>query len=100
MIHAAARDAGPEAAEALEAAGVDVDGAAPRGAVIGVVDLVDVVRVDQRTLFDDVAGDPLATGPYCWILANPRPLLRPVPHRGQLGLFSIAVEALGDAWPG
>lgn len=41
------------------------------GAVIGVVDLVDVVPLAE--LPADLEGHVFADGPYCWILANPRP---------------------------
>lgn len=41
------------------------------GAVIGVVELVDVVPLAD--LPEDIASHVFAEGPYCWILANPRP---------------------------
>jgi hypothetical protein len=64
------------------------------GAILGIVDLVDVVRMDQ----EDCAGEflfppsafrlpPLSTGPYCWLLANPRPLPEPIPMPGRQGLW-------------
>jgi len=57
------------------------------GALIGIVDLVDCVPVA------DVADQPFAEGPWCWILANPRPVI-PAPLRGQLGLFDTPVVIL------
>jgi len=57
------------------------------GALIGIVDLVDCVPVA------DVADQPFAEGPWCWILANPRPVI-PVFLRGQLGLFDTPVVIL------
>jgi hypothetical protein len=53
------------------------------GAAIGIVDVVDCVPVDR------VAGDPFASGPWCWVLANPRPLPAPVYVRGKLGLWRL-----------
>ena len=53
------------------------------GKIIGIVDLVDCVPVDQ------VADDPFAYGPWCWVLADPRPLAHPIPYKGQLGLFEV-----------
>lgn len=52
----------------------------PRGAVIGVVDVVDVVRGHKSkwALADH----------YHWVLRNPRPV-RAVPMRGILGLFNV-----------
>jgi hypothetical protein len=52
------------------------------GALVGVVEVVGCVRVEE------VAGDPFATGPWCWLLARARPI-RPVPFRGQVGLFNV-----------
>ena len=81
--------------------GRDVPVDCPRGALLGVVDLVDVVRFNphQPLLLDpyDLAGDPFATGPVCWILRNPRALAEPIPMRGQLGLFEVA-DLLGTAF--
>ncbi len=77
----------------------DVDlRALPRGVTLGVVDLVDVVQyaeVARPGLFVgsgdpfDLAADPWATGPICWILRRPRPLAEPVPWRGERGLWSV-----------
>ena len=53
------------------------------GAVIGVVELVDVVPVADRP------DDPWASGPWCWVLADPRPLETPVAARGMPGLFEV-----------
>jgi ASCH domain len=55
----------------------------PRGAIIGIVDLVDVVR-DSRSQW----AEP---GSYHWLLTNPRPI-EPVPMRGRLGLWTPDVE--------
>ncbi len=55
------------------------------GALLGVVELVDVVRAtDPRA-----AGNPFAEGPWCWLLANPRPLSDPIPYTGERGLFDV-----------
>lgn len=81
------------------------------GAIIGVVDLVDVHHSDNcpgRTVVEDV-GTNLVRGyhdslcsPWAmyrnWhlILANPRPLPEPIPYKGALGLRTLPdeVEAL------
>jgi len=57
------------------------------GALIGTVDLVDVVR------FDDVGPDPFAEGPWCWRLESPQPLAVPIPWRGLPGVFEVPDEA-------
>ncbi|HEX4609803.1 MAG TPA: ASCH domain-containing protein [Urbifossiella sp.] len=59
------------------------------GAILGLVDLVDCVPLSE------VAGQPYATGPWCWILANPEPLLEPVPLKGRLGLFDVPDDLIG-----
>ncbi|GAA4762464.1 ASCH domain-containing protein [Microbacterium gilvum] len=68
------------------------------GAIIGVVDLVDV----HRPLWDDSCGEPgegvcspwaETTGwPYHLVLANPRPLAEPLPFKGALGLRTLDAE--------
>jgi hypothetical protein len=53
------------------------------GKLVGLVDLVDVVP------FGRVRGRPYAEGPWCWVVANPRPV-EPVAVRGRLQLFPVA----------
>jgi ASCH domain len=60
------------------------------GKIIVIVDLVDCVPVDQ------VADDPFAYGPWCWILQNPRPLAIPIPYKEKLGLFEVPDSLLSD----
>jgi len=67
------------------------------GQVLGTVDLVDCVPFDpnQPALpgllgANDpygLADDPLATGPVCLILADPKPFDEPIPARGQQGIW-------------
>jgi hypothetical protein len=52
------------------------------GALVGVVEVVDCL------LLAEVEHDPLAVGPWCWILRRAR-LIRPVPFRGQVSMFSV-----------
>lgn len=56
-----------------------------RGAIIGVVDLVDVVEHSQSKWFG---------GPYGWVLRSPRPLTKPIPCRGRLGVWKLSPEQL------
>ena len=58
------------------------------GAVLGVVDLVDVVLADDPAVDGDPFVDPDPTG-WCWILANPQPLPAPVPCSDSRMLWSI-----------
>ncbi len=105
LIHAS-KKVDPAGANILKAAGVDVGqfADAPRGAIIGVVKLVAIIRFGaiervQRHFLDDGLGrelrdDVLAFGPYCWILENPRPLPEPVPWRGRLKLFDVDLPGM------
>lgn len=75
----------------------------PLGVVLGDVRLACVIHIDQlkgmrdrdrgsrifgvsRTV-GELLENSLTTGPYCWILEDPRPYDPPVPLRGQRGLF-------------
>jgi hypothetical protein len=44
----------------------------------------------NRDLFREAPGqaDPFAEGPWCWLLANPRPI-QPAPFKGQVALFTV-----------
>jgi hypothetical protein len=58
------------------------------GAVIGLVHLEDIVP------FAEVAGQPFAEGPLCWIFRHAR-ALRPFPCAGMPGLFTVE---LPEGW--
>lgn len=59
------------------------------GAVLGIVDLDDVVDPE-----DYPPDDPWASGPYCWSLADPRRLEAPIACKGALGLWKPPPEVL------
>lgn len=74
--------------------------AAPRGVILGQVDLIDIVdhrpgKVDdQQTFLDcveqhDIEHDPLAFGPVCWIVTDPKPLTDPIEALGRLSLWNF-----------
>lgn len=52
------------------------------GAIIGRVDLVDIVTR---------SNDPFFCGPYGWVLRNPE-ILTPVPMRGQMRLIDLPAD--------
>jgi hypothetical protein len=54
-------------------------------AIIGVVDLVEVVEESRSKWFE---------GRFGWVLRNPRPLARPVPCVGRLGLWRLSAAQL------
>ena len=91
FIHAG-KKTDPAGAGALAAAGVELTGDLPAGAIIGCVDVVDCRAVGDRDLFDDGGNDPLATGPYCWILRNPIRFDVPIECNGQLGLWRVPAD--------
>ncbi len=54
-----------------------------RGAIIGVVDVVRVIRDSRSRWFE---------GPLGWVLSNPRRLTKPIASSGRLGLWSMDVR--------
>lgn len=54
-------------------------------AILGVVDVVDVVESSRSPWFH---------GPYGLVLRNPRPLLKPLPCKGRLGLWDLTPSQL------
>jgi hypothetical protein len=50
------------------------------GAILGVVEIMDVVSSHRSKWFE---------GPWGFVLANPRPLARPIPCKGKLGLWKL-----------
>jgi len=66
------------------------------GAVIAVADLVDCVEFDEtRGLLpaDPRLQTPFASGPFCYVLENIRPLVQPIPWKGQQGWFSVEIPS-------
>jgi len=102
LIHAPAK-IDPAGRELLAAAGVAVppDEELPRSAIVGRVDLVDCVPypgpgLEQSLLSGDLLADPLACGPFCWIVPAPRVLRDPIPAAGRLGLWDHPEPAETD----
>lgn len=56
------------------------------GAIIGCVDLVDVIKKSDSPWFE---------GPYGFVLRNPS-LLKPAAWRGQLKLFDVSLKTLKE----
>lgn len=70
------------------------------GAILGVVEVVDCLRLAEwrarraagcilAALAEPIMTTAWAEGPVCWILENPRQFVTPVPWRGQQGLFEV-----------
>jgi hypothetical protein len=83
LIHAGVR---LDPVEGWRVAEVAKLGDIPRGALIGVVEVVGCVRNSPSRW--------ARPGQWHWELANPRPLPTPIPLRGRLGLFEVDVEGL------
>jgi len=68
---------------ALEAFGITyfTEEKVPKGVILGTVDLVDIVTDSKSPWAVDL---PLMTH---WIIENPKPLVTPIPWRGQMGLW-------------
>lgn len=73
------------------------------GAIVGVVELIYCCHV--RVIRDQHAGgrwkhlihDPHTSGPFCWILGNPKRFAVPIPYRGQQTLFDIPDDVVQEA---
>lgn len=72
----------------------------PFGAIVGVAKLVNCVRFNMggaiHGLTDDqtreLRADIFATGPFCWLFDEIRPLSKPIPMAGLMGLFDLSPD--------
>jgi ASCH domain len=62
----------------------------PFSAIVGVVDLADVVPLNQ-----ELEANPWAWGPQCWRFTNPRRFIEPIPSKGRLNLFTLDAALTG-----
>ena len=85
----------------IRALGFDPD-SLPYGALVGVVELVEIVELDETT-FDATreahqGNDTFPGFPcYGWRFANPHRLAEPLPTRGAMSLFEVPDDPLLDA---
>lgn len=68
--------------------GIEVPDKLPMGAIVGSVEILDVVDYDPELLFDEfeLRHDRFAFGPKCWIL-RAATKSTPIPCKGKQGLF-------------
>jgi len=73
----------------------------PMGAIIGSVTLIGCARRDKmgfnrlaRQRWPWIVRHMHATGPFCWVLANPMRYVHPIPYKGQQGLFNVPATVL------
>lgn len=67
------------------------------GAILGVVDLVDVHEQTHEGR-DCACSGWAETGAWHLCLRNPRPLAQPIPYRGALGLRTLDDAATAAVW--
>ena len=91
-IHAAvSKESDADAAATFAALGIEPPTEFVRGAIIGTVELVDILPLDEflQRFGDDRFDDGFARGPLCWVLREPR-LCVPTPCSGNFQLWSVA----------
>lgn len=91
-IHAAvSKESDADAAATFAALGLEPPTEFVRGAIIGTVELVDVLPLDEflRRFGDDRFDRGFARGPLCWVLREPR-LCVPTPCSGNFQLWNVA----------
>ena len=59
------------------------------GAILGVVQLRECVELAEPE-GAPLRADPFASGPVCWVLAEPRRFPSPIPFKGQVTLFEVS----------
>jgi hypothetical protein len=87
LIHAGASRA---SMRAVLPDGTRVPDDLPFGCIVGTVEVVDCVPLDQ------CPPGPFREGPWCWLLARPRALPTPIPYRGAQRLFDVSEELVRD----
>lgn len=74
----------------------------PVGALIGMVELVKIEPFTEST-WETLADAHMQPGPfppnhYAWHVTNPNRLAKPIPHRGNRGLFLISEDGVGSGY--
>jgi len=64
----------------------------PRGAILGCVDLVDCLPLDDAGNILDAADDPDFVE-FGFILEHPKTLIRPIPVKAVLRIFNVELDA-------
>lgn len=66
------------------------------GAIVGRCTLVGCERVERLVHGPHLGDERFIEGPWCWVLADVEALDRPVPWRGERGLFDVP-DNIGEA---
>ena len=59
------------------------------GHALGTVSIVDCRRASAREIRKYHLGDDDVQALWCWILCDPKPLAKPFPVKGRLGLYEV-----------
>ncbi|MEV0650039.1 hypothetical protein AB0I28_32755 [Phytomonospora sp. NPDC050363] len=87
------RAAALEAKRILNTYAIDL-GTMPTGAILGVVDLIDIHHSDTCATGDGYCSPWASPRSWHWVLANPRVLGEPVPTAGAAGVWTLAPSVL------
>lgn len=75
-----------------------------KGAIIGIAKLVSCLPAERAIVLYPEQRDwiRIVPGTWCWILANPQPLISPVKHRGYPWIFGVEIpdDLLPEAYRG
>lgn len=98
IVAGKSRESDAEADALFAQLGIETPEEFARGAIVAVVDLVDVHEYAAGGLFDvhDLHDDAFACGPFCFELANVRRLREPVPFRGNFSIFNLPADVVAQ----
>jgi hypothetical protein len=72
--------------------GIEVPKLIPAGVALGTIEVCDCVPYDSFAWDGDdpLSLNPFAEGPWCWVLADPKPFANPIACAGAQGLWDFA----------
>ncbi len=59
-------------------------------------EIIGQVELDACLPVDCTRQSPWAFGPYCWYMSHPIEFKKPVPYKGQLGIFDVPDSILKE----
>lgn len=65
-----------------------------RGGLLGTAEIVDCKLPELAIPLVHPDQAPWCFGPHCFILANPRPIHKVIPWKGELGFFEVPIIAV------
>lgn len=67
----------------------------PTGRLVGVVSVLDCIPLENGGFG---SHSPWASGPWLWVLSDPRPFPEPVVFRGLQNLFNVPADLIPEAY--